>query len=175
MGRTKALVDVAGVPMALRVADALSGAGCTSVALIGGDPGRLAPLGLPVVPDLDPGGGPLAGIVTALDAFGHVEPGTGWVFVAACDLASLTSSAVEPLIRAARGAETADVVVARTDRVEPGCALWRRDRIETVSALYDGGIRAVHGALDALEVVEVTVSAEALRNINTPDDLGRYP
>ena len=35
MGRTKALVEIDGVPMAARVAAALAGAGCESVVLLG--------------------------------------------------------------------------------------------------------------------------------------------
>ena len=57
MGRNKALVEVGGTPMALLVADTLSAAGCEPVVLVGGDPARLAALGLRVVPDGPPARG----------------------------------------------------------------------------------------------------------------------
>ena len=68
MGRDKALLPVGGVPMALRVADALRAAGADEVVAVGGDATALAALGLTVVPDDHPGAGPLAAIVTALAA-----------------------------------------------------------------------------------------------------------
>lgn len=174
MGRTKALVEIDGVPMAVRVADALREAGCLSVVAIGGNADEIAALGLAVVPDTDPGGGPLAGVITALEAFTEHEL-SDWVCVAACDLPGLDAATVLLLAAAAQDHPEADVVVARTDRLEPGCALWRLEAASSVRAVYDGGVRAVHGVLDVLAVVAVDVDSEALRNINTPDDLGRYP
>ena len=176
MGRTKALVEIDGVPMALRVVHALRGAGCDPVVAVGGQVDELAPLGIPVVPDIDPGGGPLAGIVAALAWFADAEPGTaGWLCVAACDLPGLDAPTLALLVAAARDHPAADVVVARTDRLEPGCALWRVGAVDRVRALYDGGVRAVHGVLDVVHTVAVDVDPVALRNINTPADLGRYP
>jgi len=174
MGRTKALVEIDGVPMALRVVHALRGAGCDPVVAIGGDVDELAPLGIPVFPDLDPGGGPLAGIVAALDRFAGPEPG-GWVCVAACDLPGLDTHTVSLLVAAARKHPAADVVVARTDRLEPACALWSVGVALRVRALYGAGVRAVHGVLDEVQTVAVDVDPAALRNINTPAELGRYP
>jgi len=176
MGRTKALVDVGGVPMAARVASALRAAGCASVVAIGGNVDELSVLGLAVVPDVDPGGGPLAGIVTALETLLETGPESAdWLCVAACDLPGLDAATVLRLAAAAAEHPDVDVVVARTDRLEPGCACWRIDAAPRVRRLYDDGVRAVHGVLDSLAVVAVDVDSEALRNINTPDDLGRYP
>ena len=70
MGRTKALLEVRGTPMASRVADALSEArvrvrsSCTAVIR-----SNSAPLDRPVLPDLHPGEGPLGGIVGVLEQF----------------------------------------------------------------------------------------------------------
>ncbi len=97
MGRTKALVEVDGTPMASRVADALSAAGCEPVVLYGGDPIELAPLDRPVLPDRYPGEGPLGGILGVLEQF--AEPATD-VLIVACDLAA---SDVDRSRRPARG------------------------------------------------------------------------
>lgn len=174
MGRTKALVEVDGVPMAARVDRALRDAGCATVVAIGGAAEELAPLGLAVVADVEPGAGPLGGIVAALEAFALTES-TGWVCVAACDLPGLDAATIERLAAAAAQHPEATVIVARTDRLEPACALWNLDGAPRVRASYDAGVRAVHEVLDVVTAVAVDVDAAALRNINTPDDLGRYP
>ena len=68
MGRDKALLSVAGVPMALRVARALADGGCRPVTLIGRQP-ALAGLGLPVLAEARPDGArhPLWGVAAALE------------------------------------------------------------------------------------------------------------
>jgi molybdopterin-guanine dinucleotide biosynthesis protein A len=74
MGTDKALLEVDGVAMAVRVARALDAAGATEVMCIGGDAPALAALGLIVVTDRHPGDGPLGAVITALaDADTPVE------------------------------------------------------------------------------------------------------
>ena len=165
MGRTKALVEVGGVPMAARVAAALRGAGCAPVALVGGDPTELAPLGLDVVADAWPGEGPLGGVRTAL-----AWSGTD-VVVAACDLPEVDVATVRALLDAA-AAGAADVVVARTDRVEPALAWGAPSAGAHLAAAFDAGERALHRAFAGLRVVEVAADPSALRNVNRPSDLG---
>jgi molybdopterin-guanine dinucleotide biosynthesis protein A len=169
MGRTKPLVDVGGAPMAQWVISALEAAGCVAVSAIGGDPDELSALGVVVVPDDDPGEGPLGGIATALRSFGS-HPGAD-VLVVACDLPFLGPGDLGLLVDAAAADPDADVVVARTNRREPGCALWRPSSHAAVRAAFDGGERAVHRVLDALCAVEVDLPPSSLRNINAPGDV----
>jgi molybdopterin-guanine dinucleotide biosynthesis protein A len=86
----------------------------------------------------------------------------------ACDLPWLDVGVVSSLLGAVGAA---DVAVARTDRVEPMCAIWAVATSDRVAALFAGGERAMHVVLDALDVVQVDVDRRALRNVNTPDDL----
>lgn len=171
MGRTKALIEVGGTPMASRVAGALFDAGCESVVLYGGDPRQLAPLDLPVLPDRHPGEGPLGGILGVLELF--AEQATD-ILIVACDLANLSSTDLIVLIEAARLRPDADVVVANGGRVEPTCALWRSASADRVRASFDGGERAVHRVLGDLCTFEVSLPPTSLCNINTPGDLDRY-
>ncbi len=173
MGRTKALVEVDGTPMAARVVAALRGAGCAPVVAIGGRLDELAVLGIPVVPDDHPGEGPLGGLVTAMRVFAAHDRAD--LLVVACDLPFVGPADLGDLIRVAGEHPTADVVVARTDRREPACALWHRSARPAVDAAYAAGERAVHRVLDTLTVVEVELPAAALRNINIPADLPEYP
>ena len=173
MGRTKALVDVGGVPMGRRVASALQGAGCSTVVAYGGDAAELAPLGVPVLPDRHPGAGPLGAIVGLLERYGADDPPCD-VLVVACDLAHLGAADLEPLVAVNRRLAEADVVIAVGARREPACAIWRPAALPPIRSRFDRGERAIHRALGGLLVVEVPVAAEALRNINTPEDLDRY-
>lgn len=177
MGRDKALIVVGGRPMAAIVASVLVSAGCQEVVAVGGDPAVLASLPLPVIADIEPGSGPLGGVVAALEwcvADADRET-TSWMVIAACDLPLLTPQLVISLVDAARRHPDADVVVAVTDRVEPAMAIWRTASVARVRALFDDGERALHRALAALHTVQVAVDPAQLRNVNTPSDLPRYP
>lgn len=179
MGRTKALIEVDGVAMAARVAMALRDAGCVSVLAYGGDPGELASLGIPVRPDRHPGSGPLGGVLGALELFApepdEPDDGPDGVFVVACDLPALKGSDLARMVDAARRNPAANVIVARTSAIEPACAIWRRSAIERIRNCFDEGERALHVAIGRLDSLEVELDPAALRNINTPEDLGRYP
>ena len=174
MGRNKALIELDGVPMARRVADALTGAGCGSVIAYGGDPVALEPLALPVQPDAHPGTGPLGGVLGALELFADADSYAEWVLVVACDLPALTALDLAAMVAAARSHPGADVVVARAGRIEPTCAVWSPAAIGALRELFDAGERAVHRAIEHLASIEVDVDRAAVRNINTPDDLDRY-
>jgi len=175
MGTTKALIEIDGVPMASRVAAALRNAGCSSVLAYGGDPGELAPLGLPVHPDRYPGSGPLGGVLGVLELFEAHEPRPDGVFVVACDLPALTGDDLHALTAAIGDQPGVDVIVARTSSIEPTCAIWRLSAIERIRRCFDDGDRALHTMIERLDSHEVDIDPAALRNINTPEELGRYP
>jgi len=165
MGMDKALLRVGGQPMARRVATALRGAGVDPVIAVGGDVQSLRANGLDAVVDPRQGGGPLAGLVSALEALTAPV-----VVVVACDLPDLTSDAVRRVVTALGGA---DVALGRTDDgLQPLCGSWRRDTcLPALLAAFDGGERAIHRAIAGLRVVEVALPAAALRNVNQPSDL----
>jgi molybdenum cofactor guanylyltransferase len=175
MGRTKALIEIDGVPMATRVAAALRSAGCVDVVACGGDHDELAPLGLPVLPDGHPGSGPLGAVLGVLELLERQEAAVAGVFVVACDLPALTGDTLAEMVRAFSDRPQADVIVARTSLIEPACAIWRRTAVAPLRRCFEEGERALHVAIGRLDSVEVCVDSAALRNINTPDELGRYP
>ena len=175
MGATKALIEIDGVAMASLVAAALRDAGCCNVLASGGDPDELAPLGLPVLADRYPGSGPLGGVLGVLELFEAHEPRPGGVFVVACDLPALTGADLDALVKGARDQPGVDVVVARTSSIEPTCAIWRLSAIERIRRCFEDGDRAMHAMIERLDSHEVDIDPAALRNINTPEELGRYP
>jgi molybdopterin-guanine dinucleotide biosynthesis protein A len=168
MGCTKALIEVGGVPMASIVAEALAGAGCKTVVALGGNPEELADLDMAVLPDEHPGQGPLGGVISAL---GSCPSAATAVVVVACDLPWISSSDLSDLVAAARDNPLADVVVARTTRLEPACGVWNPKCLPALREMFADGERALHPAIAQLSSVEVTVDERAMRNINTPSDL----
>jgi molybdopterin-guanine dinucleotide biosynthesis protein A len=167
MGSDKALVEVDGVPMVLRVAQTLRAATCDPVIALGGDTTALAKLGLVTVADRWPGEGPLGGLITALENF----PQHDAMVVVACDLPRLAPSGVVALLDALESAQDADVALALTDRPQPLCAAWRPRAAVRLVAEFERGGRRLLDALSDLRVVDVVVDPQQLVNVNTVADL----
>ncbi len=166
MGRDKALVEVDGIAMVRRVAGSLAAAGCSPVFAVGGDEAALGAVGMTVVADRFPGEGPLGGILSALDATG------GPTLVVATDMPWLDPATVG-LLLAHAGRGDLDAVIARSDRLEPLCAVWWPSSSAALGARFVAGERAVHRAIHGLRVTEVAVAKTAVANVNRPDDVGR--
>jgi molybdopterin-guanine dinucleotide biosynthesis protein A len=163
MGRTKALIEIDGVPMVRRVVDALAAAGCAPVVVVGGDPGELASVGLQPVADHQPGEGPLGGILTAL----RVEDTD--LLVAACDLPDLTAEAVRTV--AIAGAADVDVAVAADGHGHAALLRVNRRAEPALERAFAAGERRLGAALEHCRTVAVEVAAGTLRNVNEPADL----
>ena len=161
MGADKATIEVDGTSMARRVADVLTAAGCSPVVAIGGDLSALKRLGLEFVGDEFPGEGPLGGILTALAAGAPAA-------VVACDLPRLRSATVAALIVAVDGH---DAAIAFSDRAEPLCAVWSGSAATALRTKFEAGERAVHRAIEGLDIAWVPVASAELGNVNTPGDL----
>jgi molybdenum cofactor guanylyltransferase len=164
MGRDKAHVSYRGAPMLARVAAALHVGGVGPVVAIGGDSLQTAQYELPTIEDRWPGEGPLGGLITALEW----SP-SPLICVVGCDLPELSGEVIESLIA---GLGEHDAAVARTDRIEPLCAVWRAAAcLPVLFAAFEAGERAVHRALRDLDHDEIPVVGDSLRNVNTPGDL----
>ena len=164
MGTDKAMLEISGVAMARRVADVLTAAGCSPVVAIGGDPADLARLGLDCRDDEFPGEGPLGGVLTAL-AVGSPA------VVVACDLPDLGPATVRSLIDSL---DDHDAAIAFSDRAEPLCAIWSDRAAPVLRSRFEAGERAMHRAIEGLDIAWVTVLPADLRNVNTPDDLDAW-
>jgi molybdopterin-guanine dinucleotide biosynthesis protein A len=175
MGRDKALIELDGSAMAVRVTAAVRAAGATSVAAVGGDLAALRYAGLDAVPDDaglgGPGGGPLAGILTAL---GPAGPGEAVVFIAACDLVDPAPDAVSATVAVLAEDPRADVAVPLVDaRRQWMHAAWRRRARAPLAAAFAAGERAVHAAVAAagLRVVDLRVDPATVADADRPSDL----
>lgn len=160
MGADKAVLTAAGKPMATWVGDAMVAAGIHPVVALGGRP----PAGFRIIADEHPEGtGPLAAIIGGLRACGDL-------FVCPCDVPTISPAVVASILGAASASDR-PVVLARTDRVEPLVGVYRLDALAGLEAGYERGARGPRGALDSDSYELVDVPREALRNVNTPEDL----
>ena len=165
MGTDKAVLQLDGVPLARRVADALTTAGADRVFAVGGDLAALSTAGLEAVTDLHPGEGPLGGILTAL-ATTDAEV----TVVLACDLLAADPSVIRAVVDAVGDADIA--APWHDDRHELLHAAYRR-RVEVhLQAAFAAGERAPRRAVAGLTVASVTnLAPSALADADTPGDL----
>ena len=106
MGREKALLRIQGLPLAARLAQLLASVTDEIVISCSGNGAALESLGYPVIQDLFPGQGPLAGLHAAIH---HTQ--RPLVLLLACDLPCLHADLLRGLIDASAGF---DAVVPQT-------------------------------------------------------------
>lgn len=171
MGRDKALVPLAGLPMIQHVLARLEGLGDETLVTTNNE--ELDFLNLPLISDEEPGAGALYGLRTALSA---ARGDT--VLVIACDMPFVNRLLLEHLVELS---EKADVVVPR----------WN-DRYQTLQSVYARKkcLKAVEDALESgeqrmisfypqvkvrivppEEVAEYDPTGRSFFNVNTPEDL----
>lgn len=172
MGSDKALLDVDGVPAALRVARVVAeacGVPVAEVVLVGGPVEWASRLGLGHLPDDLPGAGPLAAIATALRHLGRD------CLVVACDLLGVDVSTARAVggAGALPGCHVA-VAVGPEGRRQPLLARWNLDAAPTVATAVAAGERSPIRLLESLTVVEVVVDVGATSNVNSPEDLADF-
>ncbi len=165
MGRDKARLSVEGLPLAGRIAGALSGAGAAVTVL-----GREPLVGHAFLPDDVPGQGVLA-------ALSRYQPRGDLVFVAACDLVRFDARLVDLLISALGGRMAAVPVIA--GRPQPVCALYDRRAMEALPGLVTAGEIRVSRWLNAIEwapvgedrFVAAAIDPQCALGANTPAEL----
>jgi len=171
MGRDKALLELAGVPLALRAARLLASL-VERVTLVG-PPQLYTALGLPVLPDLQSGAGPLGGIATALNSSRG-----DWNLVLACDLPYVTRAWLQFLYERAN-ASAADILLPESDTgPEPLCAMYRTRAAAHISAALARGVRKVTDGLVGLSIERILradskpfdSAGRLFKNMNTPAD-----
>ena len=167
MGRPKAFIEIDGVPMVVRAAEAIGEAGVTDVVVVGGDATALRGLGLVAVADRHPGEGPLGGIITALH---HHRASADAVVVVSCDLIQASPLAVRSLIASLGSGDAAVPVVE--GRSQWTHAIWRTRALEPLEAAFSQGMRAPRAAVAGLDVVLALDGAPCwYADADRPEDL----
>jgi molybdopterin-guanine dinucleotide biosynthesis protein A len=172
MGTNKALLDVRGSAMLRRTAGLLRSL-VDEVFLVADDPAPYAELGLPVVPDIHPGCGPLGGIHSAIARAAHPL-----VLCAACDMPHIRPGVLELLLNAADPGF--DAVIPRPDgRPEALLAVYGRGALPGIERSIAAGrlkiMDAIEGLrlrfLDDAELAPVDPERCSFANVNTPAEL----
>lgn len=168
MGLDKALIEIDGRPLALRVADALTQAGACTVAGVGGDDAALGARGLEVRPDPWPGEGPLGGVIGALRTVG-TEP---TVVVLACDLLAPDPDLIARLAIERARSEVDLVVPVVGGRPQWAHGAWRRGTVDVLAGSFASGDRSLARAATALRVGWVEAhDPGAVADADVPSDL----
>ncbi len=165
-GSDKALADVGGRALGQTVVDALRSGGVDPVVAIGGSAGPS--IGIPTVPDIRPGDGPLAGLATAL-----LWAKTGPVLVVPCDLVLLQAADVSAVVATASMNPTVAAVATVDGEPQVSLACWPAERGREILKLLDAGERKFRTALDAIGWIGVELSADAVIEADTPEELER--
>jgi molybdenum cofactor guanylyltransferase len=172
MGTDKAFVDYGGRTLLARALDLARSA--TSDVRIVGNEEKFAAFA-PVVEDVIRDCGPLGGIHAAL----RVSP-TELNLVLAVDVPFVSSAFLEYLIKQARGAPEAAVVVPRGDEEwQPLCAIYRPEFAGVAELALRAGRYKITRLFDEVrtrvidreELEDAGFSLALFRNLNTPEEL----
>lgn len=172
MGHDKALLELGGEPIILRIARLVAGVVKADAVVIG----RAAlcdRLSLTVVEDDWPGAGPLGGIATAL----RVSKAE-WNLVVACDLPYLTRPWLNFLLARARRTGSDAVMPINFNGAEPLCAMYHKHCEATLHSALKNGIRKVTDGLAGLRLESIGPAewrpfdpeGFLFKNMNSPAD-----
>lgn len=174
MGVDKARLELDGQPLLLRMLNLLRPY-VDSVAVLGSTC-AYSFVRDPIVPDLLPGRGPLAAILTGLE-----YQASEWAIFLACDSPLLNSRFIQLLLRFIPKSDS-DAIVPRTRHGwQPLCAAYRTTSIPRIREVLGGGDFAIVRALTRLRVDEITSDDLAMaglpesifENVNRPEDWDR--
>ena len=170
MGSDKALLEIGGRAMIEHVIAALRPV-TSRVAVIANNP-EYGKLGLTVFADSYRGVGPLEAIRTSL-----MNARTPRVILVGCDLPFVTSDLFSYLLDL-KGDYQAVVPLSRDERLEPLCAIYSVDALESVADLINRGERKVSKLFDLVptrlvkfdELSRLRGAELFFENVNTPED-----
>ena len=164
MGRDKALLPIGDEPMATRVVRALKEAGATEVTCVGGDITALRALGHAAIDDDTRDAGPLGGVLTGL-AWASEQI----TVVTPCDLLVPSAGPFRALVAALVGSDALAAVPVVDGRWRPLPAALRAAARPALSQAFAEGERAVHRAMERLDLLVVDVGG--LPDADTPEDI----
>ncbi len=166
MGEDKSVMHVHGQPLVATVAGQLEPQ--FDELIVSGDKEKYAFTGHPVVEDLEPGQGPLMGLMSSLKESGHELN-----FVTACDVPNIHLPFVRRMLREIGGHE-AIVPVLPDGHKQPLFAVYRKSVHTKIAERLAEGKHAVHALLDVLDVRYIEIDGDWYYNLNTREDLDYY-
>jgi molybdenum cofactor guanylyltransferase len=155
-GQDKALIEVGGKPMLVRMCELLRG--IVNEVNVVAPPEKYLSIGVKSAADLWPGEGPLGGIVTALLNTWKSDPQCEWNLIVSCDMPFLTREWLAYLAERASKSSAQVVLPQSVHGHEPLCACYRTAAGPALRAEFERGVRKV---TDALKQVKTEVLDEA--------------
>lgn len=150
-GRDKALAEIEGKPILLRMSELITEVVMRDACVIG-SAAKYGGFGAKCVEDRWPGEGPLGGIVTALLETAENAPMCAWSLIVGCDMPFLTGQMLGYCVDRAKKSD-AEVVLPRSAQgLEPLCACWRTSVAEKVQREFEQGVRKVTDAMKHLKM-----------------------
>ena len=169
MGRDKSLLPIHGQAMLDHICNQLRPHFDEILLSTKEDPQHV-PRGVRVVPDLEPGQGPLMGIFSCLQASVH-----DLNFVVACDMPVIDIALVKRMLAEARDYQGV-VPVHDGNLTEPLFAVYRKSVLDTASRFLKSGRRRMTGFCAECNILFVDggFGAKGLTNLNTPEEYERF-
>lgn len=171
-GRDKALLEVAGKPLLGHVIDRFAPQIGALVLSANGDPARFDSFGLDVISDIVDDGGPLAGILSAMEWARDNAPDAEWVASVAVDTPLLPLDLAARLSGAVGDGQSA--VATSGGRLHPTFGLFNLNLTAGLRAYLNAGERkadAWAGVVDAARVDFAADPFDPFFNVNQPADL----
>lgn len=134
--------------------------------------------GIPILRDAWPGKGPLGGIVTAIRETRSHSNEAAWSLIVSCDMPFLSREWLGFLCQRALESDAQVVAPESGNGLEPLCACWRSDGLETLQSAFDEGVRKVTQGMKRLRMEVLDERAwkrfdndgRLFWNMNTPED-----
>jgi molybdenum cofactor guanylyltransferase len=149
-GRDKALVEIDGAPMLLRMRALLTAV--TKEVNVIAAPHRYADLGITAISDRWEGQGPLAGIITALLTTEETGGEAEWNLIIGCDMPFLTREWLVYLVQRAQASRAEVVTPQSAQGLEPLCSCWRTSAAAKLQQAFEGGARKITQAMKPLQM-----------------------
>ena len=173
-GQDKALIELGGKQLLTHAITCLAPQVETMALSANGDPAPYAPFGLPIVADSIEDGGPLSGILAAMDWAREVHPGAKWIASVAVDTPFFPKDLILRLQQALGDGRAA--VAASGGRLHPVFGLFHVELADNLRAYLDAGARKARfwsGIAGATRVEFLTDSLDPFMNMNSPEDVER--
>lgn len=154
-GRDKALAEIAGKPLLVRICELVFDTVTRDVSVIGAA-SKYGKYGFRCVEDLWPGEGPFGGILTALLETAKRPKASPWNLILSCDMPFLTEGLLVYCVDRAKRSHADVVVPESSNGLEPLCACWRTEAIRKLQYAFEDGIRKVTEAMKrvSMEIVD---------------------
>lgn len=175
-GSDKALAVLGGKSLLTRTTELVVGV-CGSVRIVSSNEAHALP-GIVVLRDGWPGEGPLGGILTAIREARRISQEPAWSLIVSCDMPFLTREWLEFLCERASNSAAQVVVPESENGLEPLCACWRSDALDSLESAFGDGVRKVTQAMkrSPMEVLDeqawkrFDTEGRLFWNMNTPED-----